>query len=188
MVHLHSGLMVTELVQGDPLTEIDLPAFPPDSRRYELIDGTLVVTPAPSRYHQRCLLRLSLLLETSRTPEYEVLVAPFDVRLSHLTLVQPDILLTQYSPTNDARLETAPLLAIEIASPSTRRIDLGTKRLVYEEYGVPAYWMIDPEEPSLTVLHLENGEYVQVAHVVGDEAYEAAVPFPVTVVPARLLR
>jgi Uma2 family endonuclease len=102
-------------------------------------------------------------------------------------MVQPDVLLTKRRSTNTGHLETAPLLVVEIASPSTRRYDLATKRLVYEEAGVLTYWLVDPNEPTVTVLHLEDGAYVRAAHVTADDAYEATVPFVVTVVPARLL-
>ena len=116
-----------------------------------------------------------------------MLVAPFDVRLSPTTVVQPDVLVARVSDLTDTRLEGAPLLAVEVQSPSTHRIDLGTKRLVFEEAGVPAYWLVDPDRPSVTVLHLEDGRYVEHATVTGDEPYSTTVPFPVTVVPARLL-
>ena len=55
--------------------------------------------------------------------------------------------------------------------------------------GVQSYWMIDPTPPgSLTVLELDaEGRYQQVAHVEGDEDFVATRPFPVTLVPARLL-
>ncbi len=72
-------------------------------------------------------------------------------------------------------------------SPSTGRIDLGTKRLAYEAARTPAYWLVDPEAPSLTVLHLDEGRYVEHAVVTGDEPYGATFPFPVTVVPAELV-
>ncbi len=116
-----------------------------------------------------------------------VLVAPFDVRLSQFTVVQPDVLVARQSDLTEARLEGAPALAVEVQSPSTQRIDLGTKRLTYEAAGVPAYWLVDPEVPSLTVLDLEDGRYVEHATVTGDERYEGEFPFPVTVVPAELI-
>ena len=67
-------------------------------------------------------------------------------------------------------------------------VDLGTKRLAYEAVGVPEYWLIDPEAPSLTVLRLIEGHYEEVARVTGDERYEATYPFPVTIVPGSLGR
>ena len=86
-----------------------------------------------------------------------------------------------------ARLEGPPLLAIEVLSPSTRRIDLGSKRLAYEAAGLPAYWLVDPDVPSLTVLELDAGRYVERATVTGEEPFHATFPFSMTVVPARLL-
>ena len=59
---------------------------------------------------------------------------------------------------------------------------------MYEEAGVPSYWLVDPAEPSLTVLELEGATYREVATVRGDEPFEATRPFPVSVVPADLIR
>ena len=102
-------------------------------------------------------------------------------------MLQPDVLVARTSDLTEAAAEKPPVLALEVQSPSTRQVDLGTKRLAYEAAGVPAYWLVDPEMPSLTVLHLEEGRYVEHAVVSGDEPYEAELPFPVTVVPAQLI-
>lgn len=172
---------------GVPLTEDDLATMPDDGHRYELLDGALLVTPSPNLGHQRCVGSIFLLLHGARRPEQTVLVAPFDVRLSHITVLEPDVLVARKKDLTPARLEGPPLLAVEVLSPSTRHIDRGTKRLAYEAAGVPAYWLVDPDVPSLTVLELEDGRYVERATVAGDEPFHATVPFPVTVVPARLL-
>lgn len=187
MVHLHSDLMATDLAWGVPFTEDDLAAMPDDGRRYELVDGVLIVSPSPSFAHQRCVTSLVALLLGSEPPDQRVLVGPFDVRFGHTTVVIPDLLVARRADLTPARLETAPLLVVEVRSPSTARIDAGTKRLVYEAAGVPAYWLVDPDGPSLTVLHLVDGRSVEHATVAGDETYEATVPFPVGVTPARLL-
>jgi Uma2 family endonuclease len=83
----------------------------------------------------------------------------------------------------------APLLVVEVLSPSTRLYDLNTKRFAYEKMGVPSYWILDPTEPgALVAFELDDaGRYREVAHVEGDEEFAATRPFPVTVVPARLL-
>ena len=172
---------------GAVLTEDDLATMPDDGHRYELLDGTLLVTPAPNEGHQTCVASLLVLLHADRQPGQKVLVAPFDVRLSRITVLEPDVLVARKSDITPARLEGPPLLAVEVLSPSTRRIDLGSKRLAYEAAGVPAYWLVDPEVPSLTVLELDAGLYVERATVTGDEAFSATFPFAVTVVPARLL-
>lgn len=179
--------MATALPWGAPLTELDLAGRPDDGHRYELIDGALLVTPSPNLRHQTCVVALVCLLLAARRPEHRVLVAPFDVRLSPTTVLQPDVLVALGTDVGETRLERAPVLVVEVVSPSTRSIDLGTKRLAYEEAGVAAYWVVDPDEPSLTVLHLHAGRYVEHAVVAGDERYEGTLPFPVTVVPAALV-
>ena len=180
--------MATNLSWGAPFTEDDLAARPDDGHRYELIDGALFVTPAPDLRHQLVVARLVVLLHGARQPDQDVLPAPLDVRLSRSTVLQPDVLVARREDLTSARLETAPLLVVEVLSPSTRGIDLGTKRLAFEAAGVPAYWVVDPDVPSLTVLELDAGRYVERATVAGDEPFRATVPFAVTVVPARLLQ
>jgi Uma2 family endonuclease len=179
--------MALDLTWGAPFTDDDLATRPDDGHRYEVIDGSLFVTPAPDARHQTCTGSLFSLLQSARGPEHKVLFAPFDVRLSRLTVVQPDLIVARRADMTPARLEGPPLLAVEVLSPGTRLIDLGTKRLAYDAAGVPAYWLVDPDVPSLTVLELDAGRYVERATVAGDEAFSAAFPFPVTVVPARLL-
>ena len=80
-----------------------------------------------------------------------------------------------------------PLLAVEILSPSTQLIDLNVKKAKLEQAGCPSYWIVDPALPSLTVWQLEDGTYRQVAHAEGDEVCTLDHPFPVTVVPTRLV-
>ena len=77
---------------------------------------------------------------------------------------------------------------MEVLSPSTRAIDQTVKRHVFEQGGIPSYWLLDPLVPSVTFLELQDGAYVEVATVVGDEAYDVAVPFAVRIVPADLVR
>jgi Uma2 family endonuclease len=172
---------------GRPYTVDDLDRFPDDGRRHELVEGALVVTPAPGTDHQGCVLALGALLLTAAPPGHKVLPAPFDWVAGPSTLFQPDLLVARRADVGPQRLERPPLLVVEVLSPSTRAIDLGAKRQAYEAAAVPAYWLVDPGPPSLTVLRLVHGAYVEPAVVAGDEAYEADWPFPVTVVPARLV-
>lgn len=172
---------------GAPLTEEDLRHLPDDGHRYELVDGALLVTPAPGGRHQVCVVRLLALLHASRPPGLTVLVAPYDFRVSASTVLQPDLLVFRSADLGEVALDTAPLLVVEVLSPSTRLTDLGTKRLAYEAAGVPAYWVVDPIRPSLTVLHLRGGRYAEHVTVSGDTPYPATYPFEVTVVPAGLV-
>lgn len=174
-----------------PLTVDDVWAIPDDGHRYELIEGVLIVTPAPGAAHQTCVFEVALLLRAAAGPDELVLVAPFDWVARPGTLLQPDVLVARradVAATGNTRLERAPLLVVEVSSPSTRMVDRGTKRLAFEAAGVQVYWLVDPDEPSLTVLRLGDGGYVEEATVRGDERYVATEPFPVTVVPSELRR
>ena len=179
---------VTTLPRGRAFTRSDLDAMPDDGRRYELIDGVLIVTPAPARLHQRMVLELAVLLHDACPPELELLTAPFDVALDDISILQPDLLVARRADFTKKDLPTAPLLAVEVLSPSTRRIDLTLKRSRYESAGCPSYWVLDPDQPSISVWQLEGTAYVGAGHTEGDAALQVTSPFPVEVVPAALVR
>ena len=173
-----------------PLTREDLDALRPTegSERYELLDGAILVTPGPGRWHQTVVVELTVLLRTLRPDGLVVKVAPFDVALADDTVLQPDILVAAAADLTDKELPAAPLLAVEVLSPSTRRIDQLLKRDRFAAAGVPSYWLIDPAVPSATVLELEAGTYreVRVAH--GDEWVRVTAPFPLEFRPVDLLQ
>lgn len=180
---------VNTLPFGQPLTRADLDEMPDDDgHRYELIDGVLIVTPAPSRSHQRALGNLHILLRSNCPEDLEVLFAPFDVVISDDTIMQPDLLVSHRDDFTEKELPRAPMLAVEVLSPSTRRFDLMLKWSRYEAAGCAAYWVVDPLEPSLIAWELRDGAYVEVAKVSGDEEFRAELPFGVTVVPGELRR
>lgn len=131
---------------------------------------------------------LHLLLRRSCPAGLQVILAPFAVALADDTEVQPDLLVAPRAQFTDKQLPGAPLLAIEVLSPSTRRVDLLLKRDHLQAAGVPSHWLLDPDEPSVTVLELRDGVYVEVAHVTGDETYDAILPFPVRIKPSTFGR
>lgn len=178
---------MTALQWGSPLTVADLEHMPADGHRYELVDGTLLVTPAPDTRHQRAVVRLAATLVTAAGPDLDVLAAPYDWVAGPSTLFQPDVLVARRADVGPQRLERPPLLVVEVLSPSTRRIDLATKRLAYADAGVAAYWLVDPDLPSLTVLELAAGGYEAVATVAGDEAWESEAPVRAVITPSRLV-
>ncbi len=176
---------------GAPLTVEDVWDLPDDGHRHELIDGVLLMTPAPGSDHQVCVVRLATLLDAAAGSDDMVLIAPFDWLAGSSTLLQPDVLVARridIAATGGKRLERPPRLVVEVHSPSTRKVDLGTKRLAFEAAGVPTYWLVDPVEPRLTVLRLVDGRYVEEASVAGAEAYTTTDPFALSEVPADLLR
>jgi len=124
-------------------------ALPDDGNRYEVIDGELFVTPAPSVLHQRAVRELLLLIEPYVRAHGigEALMAPADVIVyGPRKFVQPDVFVVPL--VNDAPMRAWTevgrlLLTVEVLSPSTERTDRGRKRRVYKEKGVPEYWVVD---------------------------------------------
>lgn len=173
---------------GRPLTVADLEAMPDDGHRYELIDGVLIVTPAPGTAHQRAVVALlrSLADACPSGAGLEVLVAPYEVVLADDTSVQPDLLVARRDQLTDRCLPAAPVLAVEILSPNNPKYDLDVKRDRYQRAGVPSYWVVDPQVPRLRVWELRKGGYQQIADIAGDQTWTASKPYEITIVPARL--
>ena len=125
-----------------------LEALPDDGNRYEIIDGELFVTPAPGYPHQRALRELVFRLHAylERRREAEVIFSPADVRSGPRTSVQPDLFVVRRPVRAGTHgwpdLETL-VLAVEILSPTTARVDRGRKRALYQREGVPEYWVVD---------------------------------------------
>jgi Uma2 family endonuclease len=173
---------------GRPFTVHDLDSMPNDGRRYELWDGGLIVTPALGTRHQKIVVRLSMLLEQSAPPGLETFVAPFAVRPNDSTEIQPDVLVARDEDLTETHLPMAPVLAVEVLSPSTALNDMNSKKALYERLGVPSYWVVDPVEVRLIAFELaDNGRYELVVDVKDRDAFRAVRPFPVEIVPANLL-
>jgi Uma2 family endonuclease len=144
--------------------------FPDDGRRHELIDGEHVVTPSPDERHQDTAGRLFLALGNfvGRHPVGKVYFAPFDVILSRFDVVEPDILFVSNERLGIIRrwVHGAPDLAVEIVSPSTRRLDETKKLAAYGRFGVREYWVVDPENEVVTVYRrAEDGSFPRVAEL-----------------------
>lgn len=140
--------------------------FPDDGMRYELLDGELYVSAAPSKRHQRLLGRLYRMIYDYVTPADlgEIFFAPVDVWLSDEDRTQPDLVYLsaeRLSIYGERIVEGAPDLLVEIASPSTRMADLVAKRNRFERNGVREYWIADPDVKTLTILCLTDGRYVE---------------------------
>jgi len=173
---------------GRPFTVADLDRMPDDGRRYELLDGTLIVSPRPTNPHQEVAMELAVQLRRPCPRHLRVIPEPA-VQLSATTEFDPDIAVIQREQVHVAKCTVPPLLVVEIRSPSTALIDLGRKKAAYEQFGVPAFWVVDPRvnKASLTVFELAGGRYRQTAQVSGDEPYRTQQPFPIEVVPSALV-
>ena len=124
-------------------------ALPDDGNRYEVIDGELFVTPAPSWPHQRAAFHLARLLAPhAEQLALECLIAPAEVAFSQRRSVEPDVFVV---PLVHARPATCfedvqrLVLAVEVISPSTARADRYRKRHLYQSEDVPEYWIVDPD-------------------------------------------
>ena len=123
-------------------------ALPDDGKRYEVIDGELFVTPAPTLHHQRAAFELGKYLSPylARHAIGEVLLAPADVLTAEHVMVQPDVFVARLiegrKPASWKDVGT-PLLVVEILSPSTARADRQVKRRLYQRERVPEYWIVD---------------------------------------------
>jgi Uma2 family endonuclease len=188
------------LAVGGAFTWADLQTLPDDRFRWELVDGQLLVTPSPAGRHQYAVAQLHLVLHAACPDDFLVTLAPYDWVVSQGTVFVPDLMVVrrdEFDP--DGPFTGTPLLVVEVRSPSTAATDRTLKRQQYEQHGASAYWLVDPggpgggaagetvRVPSLTVLRLRDGVYVEEASVSGDDAHDANFPFPVAVVPGRLV-
>lgn len=176
------------LPRGRDFTVHDLAAIPYDGNRYELVDGILVVSPPPGFLHQVTLLALASLMNEQCPPGMEVVLGPYAVRPTEWTEVWPDLIVARADDLTSECLPTAPLLAIEISTPSSEPYDRHVKKAAYQKMGASGYWVIDPTTPSLTVFELADHGYELATEVTGDDAFQATQPFPVRIVPAELRR
>ena len=130
-------------------------ALPDDGNRYETVHGELLVTPAPRAWHQEVLDRLRDALKPylARHPDWHLFSAPADISWGPDVLVQPDLFVV---PIDEARTwDWARMrqleLVVEVLSPTTARADRFTKRRLYQEVHVPAYWIVDADEHFVEV-------------------------------------
>ena len=132
-------------------------ALPDDGKRYEVVHGELLVSPAPRAPHQLVVQRLHLELAAylERTPVGHVWLSPADISWDEETLVQPDVFVADAaeSRTMDWAAMQHQLLVIEVLSPSTARHDRFAKRRRYQEAGVPEYWIVDSDRQVVEVWH-----------------------------------
>ena len=172
---------------GVPFTVADLDRTPDDGRRYELLDGAIVVSPRPAIAHQRVGFRLAYVLEAA-CPQGLTVVPEPAVRLTGATELAPDIVVTRTDQATGMKLTEPPLLVVEVRSPRTALIDLSRKKGVYETFGVPSYWIVDPDldGPEVTVFEVRDGRYVRVVRTTQVVTLER--PFAVTITPAELTR
>lgn len=176
-----AGVRVTE-------TKARVPARPAEPRRWtfeelagalpesnlptELWDGELVMSPAPSFFHQTIVARFYKLLDgwVERHRLGQTATAPVDMVLTARRAVQPDVVFIASARSGivGERIEGPADLVAEVLSPGSRRRDRLDKRDLYEQHGVKEYWLIDPEALTVEVLFLERAQYQLVGRWQGE--------------------
>lgn len=159
---------------GEPqaihLTIRDYEVLPDDGNRYEIIDGRLEVTPAPSFRHQSVSRDLLVSLVNWVRPRRlgEVFAAPADVQLAFDAIVQPDLLFIsseRSSILGPQRCKGAPDLVVEIFSHASALRDTEVKRSLYARHGVREYWLVDLDLEQIVVLTLSETGYEELVRV-----------------------
>ena len=134
----------------------------PEDRRYEVIDGELYLTPAPTPYHQIVKGRIERLLQdhVEGAKLGMVLDAPCDVVLSQFDVLQPDIFFIsseRLAIIGERYISEGPELVIEVLSPGTRKRDRVWKAKRYAHFGVREMWIADPDKRTIEVFVNEEG-------------------------------
>lgn len=169
----------------------------PDSRRYEVVDGGLVVTGLQPPTHQAAVVGLMVQLKQACPPDQLVAVGSLDFRPAPRMSLRPDVLVcrrddaigpSNSSPATGGQYVHQILLAVEVLSPTTRVMDVVTKRELYAQYGVPAYWLLDPDAEELTILELTGTHYTCQAVLQGEESFDITTPFHITLSPAAFFQ
>jgi Uma2 family endonuclease len=130
-------------------------ALPEDGNRYETVHGELLVSPSPRALHDLVVVRLIAKLEEYlRRPEpVGQVFARGDISWADDTLVQPDAFVVSIAEARTlswAAMRSL-LLVVEVLSPSSIRADQFTKRRLYQEVRIPAYWVVDADNQLVEV-------------------------------------
>ncbi len=152
----------------------DLLSTPEDGKRYELFEGDLVVSPAPTTLHQNTIFNLTLIVGGYVRKEQlgKVFIAPCDVYFREDVVVEPDLLFVSHarlSIVKDEHIAGAPDLAVEVLSPTSEVRDKGYKFKLYAEEGVKEYWLSDYTKRTLQVYRLTPKGFELVGEFQGDD-------------------
>ena len=142
----------------------DYVALPDDGHRYEIVNGVLVIAPAPSPDHQSIAVRIAyyVFAHVDLAGIGRLFTAPIDVDLGPKNLFQPDVVVVLNAHLDRVaakKIIGAPDLVVEVASPSTAIYDRLTKYDAYARAGIAEYWIVKPNSRTVEVLVLEDGVY-----------------------------
>lgn len=157
-----------------------------DGRRYEIIDGRLLITGPQPPAHHAAVLALMVVLKHACPPDLFVSVGSLDFRPGLSISLRPDLMVCHRADAGPHLLTAPPALAVEVLSSATRTTDVVLKRALYERHGVPSYWLLDPANQELTILELTPTGYTCQAVIQSEETFRTTRPFPLALSPAAL--
>lgn len=141
----------------------ELHSLPDDGNKYELVRGELFVTPPPNQDHETIASRLTRILEPYVSANSLGFVyRPRAVFRFQGSEVEPDLMVRQppRRPKEEWQDAPFPILIVEVLSDSTRRRDRNQKRDFYMDAGIAEYWIIDPDQRSISVIRTGQREVV----------------------------
>ena len=155
---------MTQTLTRPPKTIREVWESLPEGTLCELINNQLIMSPAPLILHQQILneINIEISIYLKKNPTGKILIAPVDVHFSSDNILQPDLLFLENKNLDKVQkdgLYGAPDVIIEILSPSTSKLDYKEKKSVYEKFGVPEYFIVDPESKSVDSFFLKKGKY-----------------------------
>jgi len=168
----------------------DYAALPDDGRRYEIMDGVLLMAPSPGPAHQSVSKHLVYHLYQciDLAGLGQVFYAPLDVELAPDRVFQPDVFVllnASVQKLTTSRLVGAPDIVVEIASPGTAAYDRLSKSVAYAQAGVKEYWLVYPETRSIEVLALQSDTYRSLGIFKGKDTLPSQVVPNINVVPVE---
>ena len=157
-------------------TRITLDEFkmlPESMDHIELIDGELIMSPAPKYKHQKAVLNTAARL--LQFPQGTTVVSPMDVYLDE-NVLQPDVFWVSGDDSlcrlgDDGYWHGAPDLVVEVLSASTARRDHGVKFGLYEQHGTREYWLVDAEGEFVEVFHRDGARLARAGVYGTDESF-----------------
>jgi Uma2 family endonuclease len=179
------------LSQGSPVrwnapegrwTQPDLHLFPQDGHRYEILDGSLHVTPPATIRHDSLVESIVTTLRSAAPPGWWV-CARLGIEFEASNLV-PDVTVLRPHSSGAIWVDPADVaLVVEVEAEETRRYDRLFKPAVYAAAGIPAYWRVETG-PVLRAFTLDGQSYRPAQEVAADELAKLDSPYPVRVKPA----
>ena len=137
---------------------------PPDSGKFQLIEGELISMTSPNTKHQGIILSISFHLYSYLLKNRlgKIFLSPMDVILGENNTYQPDLLFILESNKKiieETKINGTPDMVVEVLSPSNAYYDLVIKKKIYESSGVKEYWIVDPIQDTLDLYVLQNNKF-----------------------------